>query len=110
MNGPLAEDFRKAMEVEWDMLNVIMKTWEIVERQPWMNVLLKARFCARGDKQMEGIYSFESFSPVFNWQTLIIMLIISLIYDFATLQVDYTAAFTKSDIDKPPNWESMTSK
>jgi hypothetical protein len=36
------------------------------------------------------------------------MLIISLIYDFATLQVDYKAAFTQSEIDKPPNWDSMT--
>jgi hypothetical protein len=24
--------------------------------------------------------------------------------------VDHTAAFTQSDIDKPPNWESMTEK
>jgi hypothetical protein len=39
MNGPLADEFRKSMEVEWDMLNVVMKAWEIVERQPWMNVL-----------------------------------------------------------------------
>jgi hypothetical protein len=30
MNGPLAEDFRKSMEVEWDMLDVVMKAWEIV--------------------------------------------------------------------------------
>jgi hypothetical protein len=51
---------------------------------------------------------FETFSPVCNWQTVRIMLIISLIYDFATLQADYTAAFTQSDNDKPPNWESMT--
>jgi hypothetical protein len=36
------------------------------------------------------------------------MLIISLIYDFSTLQVDYTAAFTQSEIYKPPNWDSMT--
>jgi hypothetical protein len=38
------------------------------------------------------------------------MLIISLIYDFATLKVDYTEAFTQSDIYKPPNWESITPK
>jgi hypothetical protein len=38
------------------------------------------------------------------------MLIISLIYNFATFQVDYTSASTQSDIDKPPNWHSMTSK
>jgi hypothetical protein len=68
---------------------------------------LKAIFCARGDKQMEGVDFFETFAPVCNWHTVRIMLIISLIYDFATLQVDYTAAFTQSDIDKPPNWDSM---
>jgi hypothetical protein len=128
INGPFAQDFRKSMEVEWDMLDTVMKAWEIVKRQSWMNVLpstwalrckrfpdgmirnLKARFCARGDKQMEGVDFFETFPPVCYWQTVRIMLIISLIYDFATLQVDYTAAFTQSDIDKPPNWDSMTPK
>jgi hypothetical protein len=47
-------------------------------------------------------------SPVSDWQTVRIMLIISLIYDFSTLQVDYTAAFTQAEIDKPPNWDSMS--
>jgi hypothetical protein len=126
MNGPLGDDFRKSMEVEWDILNVVTKAWEIVERKPWMNVLpstwtlrckrfpdglirkLKARLCAIGDNQMEGIGFFQTFATVCNWQTVIIMLIIYLIYDFATLQVDYTAAFTQSDIDKPPNWEYTT--
>jgi hypothetical protein len=59
---------------------------------------------------MERIDFFETFAPVCNWQTVRIMLIISIIYDFATLQVDYTSAFTHSDIDKPPNWEYMTAK
>jgi hypothetical protein len=67
INGPFAQDFRKSMEVEWDMLDTVMKSWEIVERQSWMKVLpstwalrckrfpdgmirkLKARFCSRGD-------------------------------------------------------------
>jgi hypothetical protein len=59
---------------------------------------------------MEGVDFFKTFTPVCNWQTVRTMLIISLIYDFATLQVDYTAAFTQYDIDKPPNWDSMTPK
>jgi hypothetical protein len=68
MHGPLAGEFRKALEFEWDILNIVMKALEIVERKSWMNVLpstwdlrckrfpdgiirkLKARFCARGDK------------------------------------------------------------
>jgi hypothetical protein len=103
MHGPLTEDFRKPLEVEWDMLNLAMKSWKIVERKPWMDVLpsmsapickrcpdgmirkLKARFGARGDKQFEGDDLFET-PPVCNWQTVRIMLIFSLAYDFSALQ------------------------
>jgi hypothetical protein len=35
------------------------------------------------------------------------MLIMSIISDVATLQVDYTDAFVHADIDKPPNWDIM---
>jgi hypothetical protein len=31
----------------------------------------------------------------------------SITFDLATLQVDYTAAFVHADIDKPPNWDTM---
>jgi hypothetical protein len=128
MNGPFDDDLRKSMEVEWDMLNMFMKAWEIVDKKLWMNGLpstwaircrsfpdglikkLRARLSARGDTQMEGIDLFETSAPVCNWQTARSMLIISLIFYFATLQVDYTSAFTHSDIDNPPNWEYMTEK
>jgi hypothetical protein len=30
---------------------------------------LKSRFCAPGDCQMEGLNFFETYMPVFNWQT-----------------------------------------
>jgi hypothetical protein len=33
---------------------------------------------------------------------------INYIFDLATLQVDYTAAFVHADIDKPLNWYTMT--
>jgi hypothetical protein len=36
------------------------------------------------------------------------MLIMSIIFDLTTLKVDYTAAFVHADIDKPPNWDTMT--
>jgi hypothetical protein len=26
-NGPLADAFRKEMDIEWDMLNLFMKAW-----------------------------------------------------------------------------------
>jgi hypothetical protein len=86
-------------------MNVLTSTWALRRKRFPGGLIrkLKAKFYARGYNQIEGIYFFETFAPVFNWQTVRIMLIISLIYNFATLQVDYTAAFTRSDIDKPPN-------
>jgi hypothetical protein len=35
------------------------------------------------------------------------MLIISILLDLKTIQVDYTTAFLHADIDKDPNWDRM---
>ena len=103
-----------------------MKAWEVVARETWMNVLpgtwafkckrypdgsvrkLKARFCARGDKQVEGVDFFDTFAPVGNWTTVRLMMILSIILNLSTVQVDYTAAFVHAPIDKDPNWDKMT--
>jgi hypothetical protein len=61
-----------------------------------------------GDRQIEVLDFFETFAPVVAWETIRIMLIMSIIFDLATLQVDYTAAFVHADIDQPPNWDTMT--
>jgi hypothetical protein len=68
----------------------------------------KARFCARGDRQIEGIDFFDTFAPVVNWTTVRLLLILSAILGLSTKQVDYTAAFVHAPIDKDPNWDSMT--
>jgi hypothetical protein len=67
----------------------------------------KAIFCARGDHQIDGLDFFETFAPVVAWETIRIMLIMSIIFDLATLQVDYTAAFVHADIEKPPNYHTV---
>jgi hypothetical protein len=36
------------------------------------------------------------------------MLILSILLDLQTVQVDYTAAFLHADIDKDPNWANMS--
>ena len=125
MNGPDREGYIKAVQKELDTLKS-MNVWEVVDRQPWMNVIgstlvfkkkvfpsgevrkLKARLCARGDQQLEGIDYFETFAPVINWNTVRLMLVLSAQLELATSQVDYTAAFVHAPIDKPPNFDKMT--
>ena len=94
-----------------------MEVWDVVPREDWMNVIpstfaflikrnpdlvikkFKARFCARGDKQIEGVDFFETFAPVVNWHTIRMLLVLSIIMPLVTVQVDYTAAFVTAPID-----------
>ena len=126
MNGANREGYWEAMRTELETLTVQKDAWDVVTREPWMNVLpstwafrckrypdglikkLKARFCVRGDHQREGVDFFDTFAPVVSWTTVRLMLILSLILDLSTRQVDYTAAFLHADIDKDPNYEKLT--
>jgi len=102
MNGPHKEGYWDAMCREIDTLTVQKHAWDVVDREPWMNVLpstwafkckrypdglikkLKARFCVRGDRQKEGVDFFDTFAPVVNWTTVRLMLVLSLILDLDT--------------------------
>ena len=57
---------------------------------------LKARLCVRGDKQVPGIDFTESYSPVVQWTSICLILILSLILNWQTVQTDYTNAFAQS--------------
>jgi hypothetical protein len=114
------------MKTEICTLTEKMHAWDIVDRESWMNVppstwafrckrnpdgtikKLKARFCARGYQQLEVVDYFETYAPVVNWQTIRIMLILSILLDLQTVQLDYTADFLHADIDKDPNWANMS--
>ena len=125
MNGPHREGFEQACQVEYETLTK-MGVWDVVPRQPWMNVIqstwafrfkvwpdgtikkLKARFCARGDTQVEGVDFFDTYAPVVSWTTVRLILILTVELGLATKQVDYTAAFVHADIDKPPGCDLMS--
>jgi hypothetical protein len=53
---------------------------------------LKARFCALGFEQIEGIDFDETFAPVVNWITVRFLLMMSILLGLETKQVDYVAA------------------
>jgi hypothetical protein len=109
MNGPFAEEYWEAACIEIETLEKI-DAWDVVERTPEMNVLpstwafkckrypdglikkFKARFCARGDRQIEGVDFFETYAPVVQWTTVRLMLILECLLDLTSKQGDVTCA------------------
>ena len=116
MNGPNAAGFFKAMEIEIQTL-LDMETFDIIDKLPWMKVVsstwafkvkrypdgsirkLKARLCARGYEQVEGIDYFETFAPVVQWVTIRLILVMTVLLGLENQQIDYTAAFVQAPID-----------
>ena len=56
----------------------------------------KGRFCVRGDQQVIGVDYFDTYSPITTWSTIRLMFIMSLLSDWAMVQVDYTNAFAQA--------------
>ena len=108
--GPFQEEFWQAMRVElntlindfdcWEYVpnpgsNVLPSTWAFkIKRYPDGRVKkFKARFCARGDRQQEGIDYFETWAPVVQWSTVRIVMILAAKLGLILVQCDITAAF-----------------
>ena len=103
-----------------------MGVWEEVKRESWMNAppstwafkvkrfpdgpvkKLKARWCCRGDKQIENVDHFDTFAPVGNWTTVRLLLLLTAQSQSASAQVDCTAAFVHAPVDLPPDHDKMT--
>jgi hypothetical protein len=47
---------------------------------------------------VEGVDYFETFAPVVMWLTVRLLLIMSILLELETTQIDYTAAFVHADI------------
>mgnify|MGYP002043585278 CR=1 FL=1 len=124
MNGPFRDKWWESCVTEITTLER-REVWDVVPLEDWMHVIpstfaflikrnpdlvikkFKARFCARGDKQIEGVDCFETFAPVVNWHTIRMFMVMSIILPLVTVQVDCTAAFVTAPIDKPPNYDQM---
>jgi hypothetical protein len=116
MSGEYQSDYYNAAMLELKTLQEDLQCWELVRRTDSMNVLpstwafkckrypdgrvkkFKARFCARGDRQKEGIDYFETWSPVVQWQTVRLMMVFSSILGLKSSQADITAAFVHATL------------
>ena len=80
--------------------NLLPGTWTFrIKRLP--NGTLrkhKARFCARGDKQIAGVDYFDKYAPVVQWSTVRMMLCLAASEGLHTRQVDFSNAFVQADL------------
>ncbi len=60
----------------------------------------KARLCAGGHQQEYGVNFFDTYSPVVQWMTVCLMLVLTLIDGLHTRQIDVVLAFPKADCDQ----------
>jgi hypothetical protein len=115
MNGSEASEYINAMQLEIQTL-IGQHTWNVVPRPKDKRVLkgtwafklkrlpdgtpyrYKARFCARGDMQTEGVDFFETYAPVVQWSTIRLLLSTVLTEGWTTRQVDYTNAFAQAEL------------
>ena len=120
MKGPYSEEYWKAAQVEISTLEN-MNAWEVVDAHDNMNVLpstwafkckrypdgtikkFKGRFCARGDKQEQGIDYFETYSPVVHWVTIRLMFILECLLRLVSKQGDVTCAFLHAFLPEGEN-------
>ena len=83
-------------------MNVIDSTWAFkLKRYPdGLVKKFKARFCARGDQQIEGVDFFETYAPVVQWTTVRLMLILEVLLDLKSKQGDVPAAFLHANLEE----------
>ena len=76
-------------------MNLLSYTWELRCKRFPDGIIqkFKARFCARGDQQIKGVDYFETYSPVFMWTTIQLMLILECLLDLKSKQGDVNCAF-----------------
>jgi hypothetical protein len=80
--------------------NILPGTWAFrVKRYPDNRIKkYKARFCVRGDKQIQGVDVFDTYAPVVGWSTVRMMLTMAACLKWQSVQVDFDAAFVHATL------------
>ena len=50
--------------------------------------------------QVEGVEFFETYAPVVQWSTVCALLVMSIVLNLATQQIDFSNAFYQAEIDE----------
>jgi hypothetical protein len=81
---------------------VLKGTWVFkIKRYPSGEVRkFKARYCVRGDMQVEGVDFFDTYAPVVSWITIRLMLVLMACLQLYTIQVDFSNAFAHATLQE----------
>lgn len=82
-------------------LKILSAIWSFRRKRApdWSILKHKSRICPHGGQQIEGENFWETYAPVVNWQTVRLVLILSLLADLKSRQIDYVKAFTQAPAD-----------
>ena len=85
-----------------DITNVLPSIWAFKVKQYPDGTIKKFKgcFCARGDKQIQGVDFFETYSPVVQWTTIRLMLVLKCILGLCSQQGNITCAFLHASLGK----------
>ena len=61
----------------------------------------KARICAHGGMQTWGQNYWETYAPVVNWASIILLLSIAKIHNLPSKGIDFVLAFPQADLEVP---------
>ena len=87
-------------------------SFRIKKKPPDYEKNYKARICADGSKQIEGINYTETYAPIVKWLSVRMLLTMSILHNLETLAMCFTQAHTQSPIDAevhvhlPPGFET----
>ena len=82
-------------------ITVLPAIWSFRRKRApdWSVIKHKARVCPHGGKQIEGEHYWATYAPVVNWRTVRLVLILSLLGNLHSRQIDYVNAYTQAPSD-----------
>ncbi len=80
------------------ILKILPSIWSFRRKHApdWTIINHKARLCPHGGKQVEGEHFWATYTPVVNWHTVRLVLILSFLANLKSRQTDYVNAFTQA--------------
>ena len=61
----------------------------------------KTRLCAHGGMQHWGVNYWETFSPIVNWMSVQLILILAIVHDLPARAIDFVLAFPQAKLNVP---------